>query len=176
MTDFSTILSPQFKQTFNDAIDAVLSSTGLAVQCTFSYAGQKNTEVCSNCIYDPISKLSANLYNGTGSSPFADHSICPVCMGMGHKDYDNVTENIFLAVIFDSKYWLNWSSKTMNIPDGMIQTICQTSLLPKIRSASSITIDPALAIYGNYVYERAGDPMPVGLGSNRYIITMWNRQ
>jgi hypothetical protein len=176
MTDFSTILSSEFKQTFNDAIDAVLAQTGLTVQCILSYAGQKNTEVCNNCIYDPISKLSANLYNGTGSSPFPDNSICPVCLGMGQKDSDAITEKVFLAVLFDSKYWLNWSSKTMNIPDGMIQTICNVNLLPKIRAASDITIDPALAVYGNYTYERAGDPMPVGLGSNRYIITMWTRK
>jgi len=48
--------------------------------------------------------------------------------------------------------------------------------LPKIRNATEIVIDTDIAKYGNYIYERASDPEPVGLGDHRYIITMWKRK
>ena len=32
-----------------------------------------------------------------------------------------------------------------------------------------------IATYGHYNYSRAGEPQPVGLGSNDYIITMWQK-
>jgi hypothetical protein len=58
----------------------------------------------------------------------------------------------------------------------MVQTICKIDLIGKIRNASEIIIDSNLNKYGNYKYERAGDPEPVGLGDNSYIITMWKRK
>jgi hypothetical protein len=97
-------------------------------------------------------------------------------MGMGMTTSSSSSETVYLACIFDSKYWMNWSSKTVNIPDGMVQTICKVELLPKIRNASEIIIDSKISKYGNYTYERAGDPEPAGLGNNSYIITMWKRK
>lgn len=176
MTDFNSIFSPELKNTYNSAIDALLADNGLSTKCILSYSGEKNNIACNNCVFDPISRLSANLYNGSGPKPFPEHSICPVCMGMGQQTNDAKTDIVYLAVLFDSRYWLKWSSDTIKIPDGMIQTICLSSLLPKIRSANDLTVDPDLSKYGSYVYERAGDPKPVGFGSNRYIFTMWQRK
>ena len=30
--------------------------------------------------------------------------------------------------------------------------------------------------YGGYIYNRAGEPEPCGLGDHNYIITMWKQQ
>lgn len=168
---FDTIISAEFKKTFNQAIDALLMDNALTVPCTLVYSGTENTTYCNNCKYDPISKLSSSLYNGTGPVPFADNTICPVCVGLGMKNSD-ASEILYLAVIFDGKYFINiTSSSTVNIVDGMVQTICHSSLLPKIRNANSIIIDNNISKYGKYSYQRAGDPIPAGFGDNNYIIT-----
>lgn len=172
---FSNLLTNEFKSLYNQAIDAILADEGLTVKCVFKYAGAGNTVFCNNCINDQISGLSSNKYNGTGPSPFAEGTICPVCMGIGTTTTSKSSEIISLACLFDSKYWLNWSSKSANIPDGMIQTICKIELLPKIRNAQEIIVDTDLSRYGNYTYERASDPEPAGL-DNKYIITMWKRK
>lgn len=172
---FANIISKEFKQLYNDAIDGLLQQNALTVPCRLKYSGQQNTTLCNNCIFDPISKLSSNIYNGTGPSSFNEGTMCPVCGGLGLSKSDS-EEIIYMAVLFDSKYWLNWSSKSVKISDGMVQTICLSSYLPKIRNANEVVFDTTLEAYGNYIYERAGDPNPVGLGDNRYIFTMWQRK
>lgn len=173
---FDNIISAEFKNTFNQAIDAILANNALTVPCTIRYAGAKNTTYCNNCKFDNISKLSSNIYNGTGPVPFVENTICPVCMGIGLKTNDS-SEIIYLAVIFDGKYFLNTtSSAVVNIVDGMIQTLCNISHLPKIRNADEIIIDNNISNYGGYTYQRAGDPIPMGLGDNRYILTTWKRK
>ena len=37
-------------------------------------------------------------------------------------------------------------------------------------------MDPSIKPYGNYSYERTGDPDLAGFGDNHYIITMWKRK
>lgn len=170
---FDTIISPEFKALYNQAIDGILSNGALAVPCTINY-GSSNRILCTNCIHDPISTRSLNKYNNTGPAPFAEGMICPVCNGEGFRDSAS-TEVVNLAVLFDSKYWLNWNSKSLNISDGMIQTICNISLLPKIKNAQSIVVDRNVSNYGNYIYSRIGEPELCGLGDNRYIITMWQK-
>ena len=176
---FDNIITPEFKNIFNDAIDHIVSNQGLTIPCILKYYGQNANETkllyCYNCIFDPISQLSANTYNRTGPNSFPDGSICPVCMGNGTINSD-FSEKIMLACIFDSKYFLNWSSKSLNISTGYMQTICLSSLLSKIRNANELVIDSSIAQYGNYKYDRAGDPEIAGLGSDRYIITMWKRK
>lgn len=174
---FKSLITPQLKRAYTDGIDILLDQQGLTVPCLIRYVGAGSPAHCNNCIYDPISGLSSNNYNGTGPSFFPDGSVCPVCMGNGIISGNNSTsETIHLAVIFDSKYWLNWSSKTVNVPDGMVQILCKIALLPKIRNASELVINSDISSYGNYVYERAGDPEPAGLYGHDYIISMWKRK
>jgi hypothetical protein len=175
---FSALLSTNFKNQYNMAIDAILANDGLTVPCRINY-GSSNIESCNNCIYNPITQRSLNKYNGLGQNPFVDGGICPVCNGYGTIDKAK-TETIYLAVLFDSRYWFNWAKDTkdnnaINIADGMIQTICSTTLLPKIKNAQELEVDTGLSNYGYYTYKRAGDPQPCGLGDHRYIITMWSR-
>lgn len=170
---FSGLISQELKELYNNAIDSLLEQGSLTVKCKLKYSSNLKS-FCNNCTFDPITKVSSNLYNGTGPKPFVDNTICPVCMGMGVSD-SNAEEYVHLAVIFDSKYFLNYNNKVVNIVDGSIQTICNISLMPKIRNTNEIIIDSDIEKYGGYSYRRAGDPNPCGLGSNRYIVTMWTR-
>lgn len=177
---FNNIITPEFKNVFDQAIDAILSPTGLVTPCKLVYKTepQKITQLCNNCIFDPISKLSSNIYNGIGPVFFED-ILCPVCLGGGftnNVNQDNITEeNIDLAVISDSKHFIKLRS-SVNIPDGSIQTICSIEYLIRLKNASYLVVDRSLQPYGDYSYERSGDPEPCGFGSNRYIITMWKRK
>lgn len=174
----NNILTKELKQLYTNSIDMLLAKDGLTVPCVIKYHGlDGNSSNCNNCVFDPISQLSANLYNDTGPSPFPEGGVCPICLGQGFiKQTAGSSETVYLAVIFDSKYWLNWSSKTLNIPDNMIQIICGIELLSKLRAASELLVDTALSPYGHYSYERAGDPEPAGLGDHKYIISMWKRK
>jgi len=91
--------------------------------------------------------------------------------------YPDSEETIYMAVLFDSKYWFNWNNKsnTIRVPDGMVQTICHANLLPKIRNADKILIDTTKETYGSYYYTRANDPELAGFGDTNYIFTMWQR-
>jgi hypothetical protein len=172
---FEALISKEFKAIYNQAIDAILANTALSLPCVISY-GSSNNILCNNCLYDPMSQRSLNKYNGTGPVSFPNSSICPVCNGYGLLDKAN-EETVYMAVLFDSKYWFNWSTKAdaINIADGMVQTLCPISMLPKIKNAQYITIDKNIENYGGYTYVAAGDPQPCGLGDNRYIVTMWSR-
>lgn len=167
------LINSQLKKLFKDAIDQIVGTNGLTTKCLLRYSSA-NHELCNNCVFDPITKASSNTYNGNGPAAFDDYQICPVCLGHGkieHSDQDIV----YLAVLFDSKYWLK-TSAPINIADGSIQTISPISTMLQIKSASDLQIDSDLKDYGNYIYERSGDPEPAGLGSSDYIITMWSRK
>jgi hypothetical protein len=101
--------------------------------------------------------------------------MCPVCIGHGFLTSQS-SEIIDIIAVFDSKYWVNVSSKQVKIPDGDVQTLSKIELLPKLRNANEIIFDTSIEKYGLFRYERAGDPTPIGLGDNRYITTMWKRK
>lgn len=167
------IITPQLKALYNEAIDSLIGQNGLAVPCKIIYDSLKRS-TCTNCVVDPIQQRSSNKYNGTGPVPFPNMGICPVCAGYGFIDM-SAEETVYLAVIFDSKYWFNWDSKAVNIASNMAQSICNINLLPKLQNAKEIIIDTNVSLYGNRRYSRSSEPEICGFGDNRYIITMWQK-
>lgn len=161
---FENIINNNFKNIFNDAIDNLIGKNGLAVPCSIVYDSLKQ-ELCNNCKFDPMQNRSANLYNGTGVAPFPNHSVCPICGGNGLIDM-SANETVYLALIFDSKYWFNWNSKTVNISNNMAQSICNITLLPKLQNAREIIFDTNTSAYGDRRYTRVNEPEICGLGSN----------
>jgi len=174
---FSGLISQELKNTFNNAIDSLLEQNALSLPCKIIYDNQINSLYCNNCIFDNISLLSSNMYNGSGPRPFAEGSVCPVCMGLGltKNSGSSNSETVYLAFIFDSKYFLNFNN-TINIPEGSVQSLCNISLLNKIKNASEIVFDNNLSQVAHYKYERASDPEPLGFGDNRYFITLWKKK
>ena len=165
------IISQSFKNTYKMMIDEILAAHALTNECTLYYKNN-NIGYCDNCLYDPITKISSNIYNDTGPSPFANNTICPECMGLGKKQNNDYTKILSLAVIFDVKYFLNFDSKVVNVPDGMIQTICSINHTNDLRNASAMSVNSI----SNILYERAGDINPVGLGDLHYIFLNWKKQ
>lgn len=182
MNPFENIITDAHKEIFTQAIDSLLSKSGLTTECILYYKSEPNNQqmLCNNCLFDNITKLSSNIYNGTGPVAFSNGAVCPVCLGVGLTTRENQDtthqEIIYLGVISDSKYFVNLSTKTISLPDGVIQTYCSIKYLSKIKNASYMTMDTTINPYGHYSYERAGDPNPAGFGNNKYIITMWKRK
>ena len=170
---FDNIITPEFKQLFKSSIDTLLAQNALTVPCKIQYENTKRN-LCYNCEFDPINQKSANRPKNNANIYFPINTICPVCNGFGYVDTTS-DETVYLAIIFDNKYFLNWGSNAINVSDGLVQSICSINLLPKIKEAKQLIIDNNIAGYDHYIYARAGDPQPAGLGSNDYIITMWKK-
>ena len=96
---FAGIISSDFKNLYINAIDALLEETALTLPCRLRYAGQQNQNFCNNCVYDPITKLSSNIYNGSGPNPFPDNGVCPVCFGNGVSDSDTISTSTIICII-----------------------------------------------------------------------------
>jgi hypothetical protein len=167
----SKIISKELKNIYKDMIDEILSDNGLTNECLLYYQND-SIEYCNNCIFDPITKTSSNVYNDSGPAPFTDYTICPVCMGMGTQRNNKKTKKIVLAVIFDTKYFLNFNTKVVNIPDGSIQTICSIAHANDILNSSAMSV----VRIPNMFYERMSDINHVGLGDLDYMFVTWKKQ
>ena len=160
-----------FKDIYNNQIDMLLASTGLTTRCQLNFGISKKS-LCSNCIYDPNLKKSANKYKIGGPVEFTAGKICPVCNGVGSYG-EILTEDIYLAILWNYKHWISPPTNISN-PEGFIQTICNKSLLHKIRQCKDMTvvIDENLS---NPVFSLYEEPNFAGLGDNNYIFCMWKK-
>jgi hypothetical protein len=165
------MINQSFKNLFNQHITQLIGSQGLGSDCTLIF-NNGTTSLCNNCIYDSLSKSSSNMYNSVGPSPFFDGTICPVCMGVGQVQANETRRSINMAVILDSKYFLNLSNKVVNLPNNTIQTICDIAQLNYINNCSELIVD---SIPGQS-YERYEAPNPCGLGDQKYLITTWRKK
>lgn len=167
MIDFNLL-----KTIYNNQMDMLLADNGLTTECVLHF-GTTKRDICPNCIYDVNLKKSANKYKSGGPIPFTIGQLCPYCNGIGFYGENN-TENIFLAVIWDYKKWINTPYNIAD-PSGFIQTICDKSKLSSIRQCKHIDI-----IYpgSNNKYQRFQlfeEPTPAGLGDNNYLVTLWKK-
>lgn len=156
---------------FKTQMDGLLSSSGLSTECRFNYGISKPT-ICPNCIYDVSLKKSSGKYKTDGPIPFALGKLCPYCNGVG--SYGETTSDTgYLAIIWDYKKWIN-PPPTVAINQGFIQTICGKSYLAQIRQCKDMTV-----LYhtsnDNPTFQLYGEPEPIGLGDNIYLLTMWRK-
>lgn len=169
MNPFSHLLTPEFKNLFIQAIDTILDpNSGLVNSCTLEYSGAPTSQtICNNCIYDTISLVSSNIYNGSGPQPFSDGAICPVCEGIGLMPSSGpvASESVSLAVITDSKSFINVSD-AVNISSGTIQTLCRIDLLPKLNNAAQL-------VFNDIKYRRLAMPQTCGLADHQYVVVLW---
>jgi hypothetical protein len=166
------IISQQFKDLYKTFIDEMLRANSLSVACKLIHEGSVFDE-CINCVTDPISHKSANIYKTGGPLAFADFQICPYCRGLGGV-YKEAFDILDLLVVFDYKYWINFNSK-IHSPDGLVQTISKFEDYQKIRSCNKIIIDTSIQNYTESYFQRNSDPQPCGLGENAYNFTFWKK-
>lgn len=170
--NFNNINYSGLQNVFTKAITSMVESSACTVPCTLEY-GVTKYEDCSNCVYDPIGRKSSNVYQDGGPVPFPFSTICPMCNGEGKKSVVS-TEGINLLVVYDPKDFIGWD-KTVNKPDGYIQTMAKINATPKLQRAKSITVATDIDNYFTRKYERAGEPFPCGFGNNAFIVCNWRR-
>ena len=163
------IINQEFKNLYKSMIDEILNTHGLTNKCTLYYEGSE--DYCNNCIFDKSSNISSNIYNGIGPVSFDDYTLCPVCLGSGKVLLSSVTKELYLAVVLDSKFFINLSKRLVNIPDGTIQIISDKKYSEDLRKCSYLIIESDL----NTKYERIDDINLVGLGDLNYIFMNWKR-
>ena len=169
---FSGIIDSTLKSVFNNAINAILEDGALTVACTLEY-GITRDESCVNCLYDPIGQKSSNRFQNGGPVPFPFGSVCPLCNGNGKKPVLS-SEEVNLAVIFEPRQFLEISTP-VNTADGYIQTLANKSMTPKLQRAKEIVVSTDVSGFFTHRYERAGEPLPVGLGNNEFVLCTWRR-
>lgn len=171
------ILGTEFHNLFTKSIDTLLDNKGLSVPCILRYASPLSIDkLCDNCIFNSANGCSSGIFSVTGSKPFPEGSVCPVCMGKGVILADSIEEQINMLVIFDSKYFINLPVQSINIPNSMAQTICCINYYPKIKNTYEAVLNTDIIDITSQVYERSSEPQPMGLGKSQYILTTWKRK
>ncbi len=167
---FSGIISEELKNTYNNAMDALFEDNALTLPCKFIYAGTKY-EDCPNCLTGPAGGFNSIYSHGFGIP--TQNIACSVCGGSGKRLVEVEEPTIYLCVIWDYKNFINLSSP-ISRPDGTIQTLSVlTKTIDQIKQAQEIIVDTSIEPYVAHRFSRAGEPTPCGLGSSRYITTLW---
>jgi hypothetical protein len=171
----SGIITAEFKQLFNYAIDALLEDTALTVTCRIYYGTTKNTQ-CPNCILDNNARVSANQYKPGGPVSFATGSICPMCGGIGFIASDT-SETFNMAIIYGYNR-TKFIQTGQNLKEGVfyVQSVCKLDRFPNLKNAKEAVFDTSVEGIGKYKFERYGDPTPVNFGTTPYIVTNWTRK
>lgn len=165
---FSGIITPAMKDLFNNALDALFDTDGLTLPCKLIYEGTKY-EDCTNCIDNPYSPGGSVYSHGQGI-PFRHGQTCPNCGGSGKVLIENF-DTLYLAVIWNYQQFIN---KPPNYVQGSVETLSILSTtIDKIKQANEIIIDTNIEPYQAHRFIRSGEPTPCGLGSSRYITTLW---
>lgn len=98
------------------------------------------------------------------------------------SDYDRGTKTIReIEVLTDIKLKVYWEPKqfvnvgNIQIPEGVIQTICFIKDLPQILRAKALIVHKDIKDYKELRFERMGEFTPMGLQQDRYFACMWKR-
>lgn len=161
-----TINFKLLQDVYNNNINLLLDKNGLTTECSLVY-GVSDKEVCPNCIFDSLTNKSSNKYQDGGPIEFDIGIVCPYCYGLGFVGKEKTFDNIYMAVLWDSKTWINFNTDIKNT-DDYVQTISSVELVNKLESANYIIIK-------NIKFERQGSCNYGGLGDNKYIITTWRQ-
>jgi len=170
---FSGIITADMKTLYTNMIDSLLEATALTVPCRLVY-GETDWTLCPNCTYDPVNNRSSGIYNGTGPRSFTRGMVCPICNGRGKTPPTDNTKSMNIMVLFNSKEWLKMSTN-VKTPGKTALTLSKITTHDDIVQAQKIVFDTDIEPYGKYIFQRVGDPEPLGWGADAYILTTWEQ-
>jgi hypothetical protein len=175
--DFTSLI-----ETYNSGIDSLIDNLGVVCYCV----NPPTKSDCTNCVLNPLSKVSANIYSAGGPIPFPTGSQCPYCLGRGWIELESQVA-ITVMVVYDPKtFWLGsirgrqtganvLEGTQWKVPDGIIQLIGYTSSIAPIERANYLLINQPQYNSQKNKYKRYGDPSIEGLGQNRYFFQFMER-
>lgn len=165
-------LDNTIKSTIQDALDDLITELGKT--CKLVYPAKMVD--CPNCVFDPVAKRSANIYQDGGPHPFSNGQICPYCDGQGKRLVHQEDEILLL---------LNWSPKTfeyplknldVRMPYEVLQTKCYLTDFPKLKRAEYLIAQVPIQGYVEKRFKLMAEPTDVSnIIQNRYIVSVWER-
>jgi len=150
----------------DEFIDGELGST-----CTLIFPA--NREECDNCIYDPHTGRSSDIYKTGGPIPFANYGHCPRCQGRGVLTLPS-TDTMRLRTYWESASWRELGIKVAD-PDGRCVVIGYMVELAKFERANTVLINDDLTDIRNFQAVRDGEAQPWGFRRNRYFTQLMKR-
>lgn len=169
-------------ETYNSGIDSLIDNLGVNCSCV----NPPTKTDCQNCVLNPLSRVSSNVYQTGGPIPFPNGSQCPYCFGAGWIEIE-ASLTVKVMVVYDPKgYWLTslrsrqtganvMENMKWNVPDGIIQIIGNLSNLATIERANYLLINQQQYNSQKAKYKRYGDATIEGLGQNRYFFQFMER-
>lgn len=139
--------------------------------CTLYYPEKR--QPCDNCVFDPQTERSSNIYKAGGPIVFTNNTICPRCQGRGFLSLAE-TETIQLRIYWDQAAWRNIGIHVAD-PNGSCVAIGYMSDLPKLERSTRIQIHTELNDMRRYMCVREGEAQPHGFRKNRYFIQTLKR-
>lgn len=141
-----------------------------------------NGILVNNCVYDPISGKSSNRYKSGGPIPFPDGQTCPHCNGEGRVG-DEQTEDVYLCVLWENKFWLdtgrsgdNRPSQSAHTADAQVMTFSKfDDTFDKLRRAKEVIFDTDVELSSRQRYVKLGEPLFCGLGAANYAVAYWKK-
>lgn len=151
----------------------------LGSDCTIYYPPTDSE--CPNCLFDPTSGQSANIYKTGGPIEFQNHTLCPWCGGTGRKEAvesDSIRLRVYWSATgdFTNAKEFNASLRAAGFDkgEGDAFVIGYFSDLPKFRRSNYILL------YNSFSPEewkchRSSEVKPWGFRKNRYFCCMIKR-
>jgi len=163
-------ITADIRRIAQDGFDDLLDQLGKECQLIYPPVGGD----CPNCIKDTINNTSTNRYNGSGSEPFDDGEICPVCNGTGHIESQS-TESITLL--------MNWEPKNFVILGGNVQkpySVLETKGYmidaPKVMRAQTLIAELPITPYIKATFALDSEPVDRNnIIQGRYFVCIWKR-
>lgn len=170
---FGSLWPSNFGENFNYAIQSVIDLNQRTCRLSFD---NELTEACPDCADNnstPIGARGPNpfLNGGNGSYP---SPICPTCKGSGVRQ-KKVTADIQLALIWDYRSFMNIAGVT-KWPEGAIQSICNKSYTADIKKCTSMQANIDIQPYSDHTFFLNGEPTPIGLDNDEFIICLWTKE
>lgn len=158
-------------------VDGVIDGV-LGTLCRLEYP--PSDAECTNCLFDPSTGRSANIYKTGGPTPFANHTICPRCGGEGRLSSPE-SDEIRLRVYFGGgevnaamRQFKTLPASDINAPDGLVFVIGYMDDVTKFQRAVSIYANESVTQI-NIRCERFSEIIPWGFRKNRYFACMLKR-
>ena len=150
----------------DEFIDGELGST-----CTLVFPAKR--EECDNCIYDPHTGRSSNVYKSGGPIPFALHGTCPRCQGRGTLELPS-TDTMRLRTYWEPSAWREIGIKVGD-PTGRCVVIGYMEELAKFERANTVLLNDDTKNIRNFHAARDGEAQPWGFRRNRYFTQIMQR-
>ena len=172
----SGIVSTDFKQLYVYAIEALTEADSLSRPCTLEYTGA-SFSVCDNCHYDVINKRSSGRYKTGGPIAFASGQQCPRCNGDGQIPSSSPTSTVDMIVLYDSRRWIQLANMnlTLQAPNSAVQTLSNVDTYDEIKRCNTAIMNTDVENHGTQKYIRMQEPVRLGLGSDAFVLTMWEK-